>query len=76
MDSPDERAPEADREEIDDATRDAERAESSMTAHADRMPTPDEEKLADGQTLDPKVAEHEREMLERGAHQEGEGRVP
>ena len=27
-------------------------------------------------SLDPDVAEHEREMLERGANQKGEGRLP
>jgi len=44
------------------------------------MPTPDEERAADehesGLTRAEReaVAEHEREMAERGAHQKGEGR--
>ena len=57
-------------------TRDAERAEATKTAGADREPTPDEEKIADSLELDPEVAKHEQEMLERGAHQEGEGKLP
>jgi hypothetical protein len=47
-----------------------------MRGQADRMPTPEEEEIADELELDPEVAEHEREMAERGAKQKGEGRVP
>jgi hypothetical protein len=57
-------------------TRDAERAEARKTAAADREPTPEEEKIADALELDPDVAKHEKEMLERGAHQQGEGKLP
>ena len=57
-------------------TRAAERAEADAEHRADHEPTPDEEAAADEQELDPTVAEHEREMAERGAHQQGEGRVP
>ena len=57
-------------------TREAERAEAKKGAAADREPTPEEEKIADSLELDPDVAEHEREMLERGAHQKGEGKLP
>lgn len=57
-------------------TRDAERADADVTAQADRPPTAEEERLAEEQVLDPDVAEHEREMAERGAKQEGEGRIP
>jgi len=57
-------------------TRDAERAEAEVHAQPDRMPTDDEEAKADENELDPEVAEHEREMLERGANQQGEGRLP
>ena len=56
-------------------TRDAERTEAEVHAEADRMPTPDEEEKPEENTLDPEVAEHEREMLERGANQKGEGRL-
>jgi hypothetical protein len=38
--------------------------------------TSEEEEAADEQSADEEVAEHEKEMLERGAPQEGEGRVP
>ena len=57
-------------------TREAERAEAEIHAQADRQPTPDEAALAEQNELDPEVAEHEREMLERGAEQRGEGRLP
>ncbi len=57
-------------------TREAERAEAEMHAQPDRLPTPEEEEKADENELDPEVAEHEREMLERGANQPGEGRLP
>ncbi len=57
-------------------TREAERAEAEIHAQPDRMPTPDEEADADEHELDPEVAAHEKEMLERGANQKGEGRVP
>ena len=64
----------------DVATRAAERDEAEAAHEADRMPTPDEEREAEETELDPqtaaRVAEHEREMAERGAHQEGEGRLP
>ena len=59
-----------------DSTRAAERDEANRQGQADRMPTPEEEAIADDLELDPTVAEHEREMAERGAHQEGEGRLP
>jgi hypothetical protein len=57
-------------------TRDAERDEADRRAGADREPTTEEAERADARTLDPDVAEHEREMAERGANQEGEGRLP
>lgn len=60
----------------DAETRAAEREDAATQAGADRLPTPEEAAIADDLELDPEVAEHEREMAERGAHQEGEGRVP
>ena len=57
-------------------TREAERKEADRQAGADREPTAEEEKSAEGRTSDPDVAEHERDMAERGAKQEGEGRLP
>jgi hypothetical protein len=57
-------------------TREAERSEANAPHQPDRLPTPEEEELADALELDPDVADHEREMGERGAHQKGEGRIP
>jgi hypothetical protein len=57
-------------------TRAAERDEATTPAGADREPTPEEQRLADEHDADPDVAEHEREMAERGARQQGEGRIP
>jgi hypothetical protein len=60
----------------DDATREAERAEADEPARPDRMPTPDEEQAVEDRKVDPQVRKNAEEMAERGAHQEGEGRVP
>lgn len=57
-------------------TREAEFADARTKAHADREPTFDEERLADSQELDSDVSGHAREMIQRGADQEGEGRLP
>ena len=59
-----------------DRTRKAESEDAHTTAHADRPPTDDEETVAEGLTLDPDVAAHEKEMDERGANTKGEGRLP
>lgn len=57
-------------------TREAERAEAQVTHESDRAPTPQEEAAAEAREVDPDVAEHEKEMLKRGAHQQGDGRLP
>ena len=57
-------------------TRKAELADARTEPHADREPTADEERLADAQELDPDVSDHAQEMAQRGADQEGEGRLP
>ena len=57
-------------------TRAAERDESDARHDAGRAPTRDEETAAEGNTPDAETAEHYEEMVERGANQEGEGRVP
>ena len=57
-------------------TRDAEQEEARAPHTADRPPTGEEAELAEREPLDPDVAEHERDMTERGAHQQGEGRLP
>jgi hypothetical protein len=58
-----------------DETRKAEHAEAQAKQESDRAPTPEEEAAA-AQDVDPDVAEHEEEMLKRGAYQQGEGRIP
>jgi len=45
-----------------------------VTAGADRPPTDDEEHAAPTEVTDEQRS-HEEEMLERGAHQQGEGRI-
>jgi hypothetical protein len=57
-------------------TREAEHAEAHAKHESDRAPTPEEDAAAEAQELEPDVAEHEEEMLERGANQQGEGRLP
>jgi hypothetical protein len=59
-----------------DETRATERDDAQRSAGAARKPSQDEEKRAEQHDLDPDVAEHEREMAERGAEQKGEGRLP
>ena len=64
------------RERPSDATKAAERAEAERKAGPDRMPTEEEERIAEGSSIDDDVREHEKDMAERGARQEGEGRIP
>jgi hypothetical protein len=59
-----------------DRTRATEDEDARTPARADREPTSDEENVADRLELDPEVTKHYEEMTERGANQEGEGRVP
>jgi hypothetical protein len=56
-------------------TREAGRAEAQAKHEPDRAPTPQEEAVA-ADEVDSDVAEHEEEMLKRGANQRGEGRLP
>jgi hypothetical protein len=56
-------------------TRDAERDEMDQPHVPDREPTPDEAQAAEANDLDPEVARRYREMAERGANQQGEGRI-
>jgi len=57
------------------STREAEREDAQVPAGADRPPTAEEEAAAPTELTDEQRA-HEREMLERGASQQGEGRIP
>ncbi|MFZ0250090.1 MAG: hypothetical protein WAL61_09100 [Acidimicrobiales bacterium] len=61
--------------EVDEGTRIEELLEASAAHAADRPPTDDEEAAAEGNTLDPEVAEHEREMGKIGAEVKGEGQI-
>lgn len=56
-------------------TRAVEREEMDARHEPDREPTPDEETAAEHLEVDPEVVKHEKEMAERGANQEGEGRI-
>ena len=56
-------------------TRAAERDEAQRPRSAGREASPEEAERAESHELDPEVAEHEREMDERGANQKGEGRI-
>ena len=56
-------------------TKATEQEDASVKAGADRMPTEEEERLAEQHQVDQDVAEHAEEMYERGANQKGEGRV-
>jgi hypothetical protein len=58
------------------ATRDEEERQAQRSHDGGRGPTADEEALADANTASPAVAEHEDEMLARGAGRQGEGRLP
>ncbi len=70
-----------DHTEPDKTTEEDELAEAGKEHVADREPTEDEERLADesrqryAEDAD-SVAEHERSMGERGADEQGEGRIP
>ena len=56
-------------------TRQAEKAAAGKEHEAGRSATEQEARMAEGNTVGDGVAEHEQEMLERGANQRGEGRV-
>jgi hypothetical protein len=61
--------------DVREATEVEELLESAAAHTADRPPTPEEEAAAEGNTLDPEVAEHERQMGKIGAHVKGEGEI-
>jgi hypothetical protein len=60
-----------------DATKEAERKEARRGPSSDREPTPEESAVADElPEIDEGVESSYKEMTERGAKQEGEGRIP
>ena len=65
-----------DKTSVSEATREAERREAQMPADAGQIPTPEEEAAAEQNDVTPAVARAEREAVERGANQKGEGRLP
>ncbi len=60
---------------VQEATEVEEVLEAAAAHTADRPPTAEEEAAAEGNTLDPEVAEHEREMGKIGAEVKGEGEI-
>lgn len=60
---------------VDGATREVDEDDARAAHGADRMPTPEEERIADGLQLDPDVAEAYEEAIERGANVKGEGKI-
>ena len=60
---------------VTDATREAERREAMMPADPGPEPTADEAEAAEQNSASPETAAHNKEMMERGANQQGEGRI-
>lgn len=67
-------APDADRT-VQEATKDEEAREAVAPHTAERPPRSDKEAAAEGNQLDPEVAEPEREMGKLGADVRGEGQI-
>lgn len=64
------------RGQVAESTREAERADSEAGHAPDRMPSDEEEAIAERFPLEGSTAEHYRDMTEKGANAKGEGRVP
>jgi hypothetical protein len=58
------------------ATRATEDEDALVPAQADDAPTPEEEEAATRAQMDDETARSYKEAIERGARQEGEGRIP
>lgn len=56
-------------------TRQAAQADAQAEHGANETPTPEEEQAAEKNTVSPEVKESYQEATERGASQEGEGRI-
>jgi hypothetical protein len=68
--------PDPDTTDVTAATREAERQDEAIRhGSPDRPPTPEEERLAERNELDPEVAKSYAEQAKRGADVKGEGRV-
>jgi hypothetical protein len=57
------------------ATRQADEQAAAAEHGAPQTPTAEEERAADSNAVEPDVAEHYEDMVERGARQKGEGRI-
>ncbi len=64
-----------DPEATDEATRQVDEDDAKSAHKADRMPTAEEERIADGLEVDPDVAEAYEDAIERGANVKGEGQI-
>ena len=60
---------------MDKATRQVDEDDAQSKHGADRMPTPEEEKIADSLEVDPEVADAYEDAIERGANAKGEGKI-
>lgn len=60
---------------VSGATRGADGMAMEQGADAGRMPTPDEERAADKNTVDPEVARSEAAFNKMAANVKGEGRI-
>jgi hypothetical protein len=65
----------SDPDAVDTATQEFDEEDAQASHRADRMPTAEEERVADGLELDPDVAESYKEAIERGANVKGEGEI-
>ncbi len=68
-------ADEDQQQKLSDATKEADRRDAQTAAHADRMPTPEEEREAEKNRLDADEAATIEEQYKRGANAKGEGRI-
>ncbi len=64
------------RTEVSDATRQAEAEEAEASHVTGRPVTPEEEESIEDEKVDSDVRAHYREMVELGAKDVGEGRIP
>ena len=64
------------RGEVTEATRQAEAEEASSPHQADRPATQEEEGALTKDAPSESTREHYKEMAERGANEQGEGRIP
>ena len=60
---------------VSEETREVDRRDGAKQGKADRMPTPDEERVADKLELDDDVAKNYKEAIETGANVKGEGQI-